>query len=252
MRILAILLGAMTASGQSPPAFEVASVKLQPWTGQGGVGVIVRGNTLDAEHCSLNDLVLYAYNLREVQLSGGPGWADRGHAKLADSELYQVLAKVSGDPPPIERFRRMLQTLLADRFRLQVHHLQRDLPIYNLVVGKGRAKLREGAPNANFSGLTTPLGRSGARMVTTHMTMQLLADTLSPYVGRPVFDKTGLTAAYDLTLEFAFENIAAPETGIDGPSIFTAVQDQLGLKLESAAAPFDTVVIDHAERPAEN
>ena len=114
------------ASGQNPqpagrPEFEVASIKPQPFAGQGSVGIFVRGNTLDAEHVSLDFLVMFAYNLHEVQLSGGPSWARSG--VLSSSELFQVIAKSTGDPPPsMAVFRQMLQALLADRFKLQVRH----------------------------------------------------------------------------------------------------------------------------------
>ena len=253
MRTIAIFVGVLTAFGQAPPAFEVASVKPQAWTGQGRVGVFIHGNTLDAEHVSLNDLMLFAYDLRDIQLYGGPGWADRSHAKLVDAELYQVVARAPGDPPPpTGLFRQMLRTLLADRFQLKVRHVQKRLPIYYLVVSKGGRKFKESPDDAKFSSVTSPLGRFGARMVTTKMTMQALADTLSQYAGRPVFDKTGLTAGYDFTLEFALANTAGPEVDPDGPSLFTALQAQLGLKLEPAAGPFDTVVIDHAGRPSGN
>src|SRR5579862_2188405 len=115
MRVLAMILAIVSAIGAAfgqAPAFEVASVKPQPWVGQqGSVGVFVRGNTLNAEHVSLDDLVSFAYNLRSVQLSGGPAWGIRG--ELKDSELFQVTAKAAGDPPPpMEVFRETLQTLL--------------------------------------------------------------------------------------------------------------------------------------------
>lgn len=247
------------ASGQNPqpaarPEFEVASIKRQQSTGQGRFGVFVRGNTLNAEHVSLYDLVIFAYNLREVQLSGGPSWARSG--VLAYSELYQVIAKASGDPPPaMDLIRQMLQTLLADRFRLQVHHLRKQLPTYNLVLNKGGPKLKESPANAKFNFATSSIGRLGVRIVATHMTMQELIDhQLGAYTDRPVFDKTGLAAPYDFTLEFAVENPPpGQEAGFnDGPALVTAVQDQLGLKLEPGTAPFDTVVIDHAERPSED
>jgi uncharacterized protein (TIGR03435 family) len=248
-----ILLASQTLPVQKV-SFEVASVKLQPWTGQGGVYVLVRGNTLDAEHASLNELVAFAYNLRDVQLSGGPGWADRSHAKLMDAELYQVTAKAAGDPPPpTEVFRQMLQTLLAERFQLKVHHVQKDLPTYNLIVNKDGPKIKESRADVKFSSVTSARGRFGTRMVTTKMTMQQLVNTLSLYASRPVLDKTGLTGSYDFTLEFVGENVAAEQdAAADGPSLFTAIQEQLGLKLESSTAPFDTVVIDSVQHPTEN
>lgn len=260
--VLAGILGAIalldvhdsSAQSASAPAFETASIKPQPWTGQGSVGVFVRGNTLDAEHVSLFSLVTFAYNLRDVQLSGGPSWARSD--VLSSSELYQVIAKASGDtPPPMNMFRQMLQTLLADRFKLRVHHVQKDLPIYNLMVNKGGPKLKESPADAKFNFVASSVGRSGVRIVATHMTVrQLIEHQLSAYTDRPIFDKTGLAAPYDFTVEFAVENVPSgqePDT-IDGPALVTAVKEQLGLKLEPGSAPFDTVVIDHAERPSEN
>jgi bla regulator protein BlaR1 len=176
---------------------------------------------------------------------------------LADSDLYQVIAKASGNPPPeTEVFRQMLQTLLADRFDLQVSHVHKNLPIYNLVVNKGGPKnLKESIGDTKFNFVTSGKGRLGVRIVATHMTMQELIDhQLGGYTDRPIFDKTGLAAAYDFTLEFVVEN-ASPgqDAGPNDPAaLVTAVQDQLGLKLEPAMAPFDTVIIDHASRPTAN
>jgi uncharacterized protein (TIGR03435 family) len=243
-------------SGQSATAakFEVASVKPLPFTGQGHVGISVRGNTLDAEHVSLFSLVAFAYNLRDVELSGGPAWVKSD--VLVSSELFQVIAKASVvPPPPTEVFRRMLQTLLADRFQLRVHHVQKDLPIYNLVLNKGGPKLKKSPDEAKVNFLTSGVGRLSIRIEATHMTMQELIDhQLGGYTERPIFDKTGLTAPYDFTLEFVVEN--APPRQEPGPNDFpalvSAVQQQLGLKLEPDTARFDTVVIDHADKPSEN
>jgi bla regulator protein blaR1 len=252
MRILAMLLLTAVSFAQAPPAFDVVSVKPQPFTGSGAVGVFVRGNTLDAQHISLKDLVMFAYNLRGVQLSGGPSWAERGILNF--SELFQVTAKVSADPPPpIEVFRQMLQPVLAERFQLQIHHVQKDLPIYNMVIAKGGPKLKPSGAESKFDFRVSGRGNFGIRIVATHMTIQDLIDhQLGGYTTRPIFDKTDLTAPYDFTLEFNSENAPAGQETPDFPSLVTAVQDQLGLKLEPGTAPFDTVVIDHAERPTEN
>jgi uncharacterized protein (TIGR03435 family) len=241
------------AQPSATPEFDVASVKPQPFTGQGSVGIFVRGDTLDAEHVSLFSLVTFAYNLRDVQLSGGPAWVKSG--VLVSSELYQVIAKTTGDPPPaMEVFRQMLQALLAKRFQLRLHHVSRDLPIYNLVVGKSGPKLKESPADAKFNFAASAAGRLGVRIAATHMTMQELIDhQLGAYTDRPIFDKTVLTAAYDFTSQFTVENYpVGQEPGPnDPPALITAVQD-LGLKLEPGTAPFDTVVIDHAERPSAN
>jgi uncharacterized protein (TIGR03435 family) len=242
-----------SAQSASAKKFEVASVKPQPFTGKGRVGIFVHGDTLDAEHISLFSLATFAYNLRDVQLSGGPAWVKSD--VLVSSELFQVIAKAPGDPPPMGVFRQMLKTLLADRFKLQVHHTQKDLPVYNLVVNKGGPKLKESPAGATFNFHAFGVGRLGVRIVATHMTVQELIDhQLGGYTDRPIFDKTGLAAPYDFTLEFVVEN-APPgqEPGAnDFPALVTAVQQQLGLKLQPGKASFDTVVIDHAERPSEN
>lgn len=256
MRLAILWIVSVVAIAQTPAAFDVASVKPQPFTGKGGeyVGIFVRGNTLDAQHVSLNSLVMFAYNLRGVQLSGGPSWATSG--VLIYSDLYQVTAKAAGDPPPpTDTFRRMLQTVLAERFQLKVHHIQKDLPTYNLVIGKGGPKLKESPAEAKFNFAVSGRGNFGIRIVATHMTVQELLDhQLSGYAARPIFDKTGLTASYDFTLEFETENVPAGQDDSNPAfsSLVTAVQEQLGLKLEPSTAPFDTVVIDHAEKPSEN
>jgi bla regulator protein BlaR1 len=253
MRLLIVILSSFAALAQAQPTFDVVSVKPQPWTGQqGSVGVFVRGNTLDGQHVSLNDLVMFAYHLRGIQLSGGPSWAERG--MLNSSELYQVTAKVSADPPPpIEVFRQMLQPVLDDRFKLQVHHVQKDFPTYNLVLAKSGSKLKPSPPESKYSMNVFSRGNFGIRLVATQVTVaQLVEYQLGGYTSRPIFDKTGLTTPYDFTLEFNSEKAPAGEENPDLPSLVTAVQDQLGLKLEPSTAPFDTVVIDHAERPTEN
>jgi bla regulator protein blaR1 len=252
--VMGSLIGSTLAFGQA--SFEVASVKPQLWTGQGSVGVFVRGNTLTAEHVALYDLAEFAFNLRSIQLSGGPAWADRGRALLSDSVLFQVTAKAAADPPlNIDQFRPMLQTLLADRFQLKVHHIQKDLPVYNLVTAKSGSKLKESASDTKFE-MNTRAGKL-TRITAAHAPLKNLIGQVEGYAGRPVFDKTGLTGTYDFELDFVPDSLstagldaAAPEAA--GASLFTALQEQLGLKLEPAVAPFDTVVIDHAEKPTEN
>ena len=242
---------ALCRAQTQPLAFGVASVKPQPWRDNGSVGVGVRGNTLYAEHATLNDLVEFAYDLQDFQLSGGPGWSTV-NGKLADSELFQVIGKPAEDTAPSTgQVRLMLQTLLADRFHLQIHHVSKQLPAWNLVVAKGGPKLKESP-----AGVTPHMAISAnIRIVATGISIQSLIDSqLSIAAGRPVFDKTGLNGNYDFTLEWVNRKLsAASDPGLtDGLSLFTALQEQLGLKLESSTAPFDTVVIDHAERPSEN
>ena len=256
MHRLALLLAAFAAFGQSPLTFDVASVKRQPWNTDGGssLGVFIRGDTLDAEHCSLYDLVSWAYNLRDGYLSGGPTWANRAKLLLIDAELYQVIAKVSAKPlPSAEVFRQMLQTLLADRFQLKIHHVKKELPTYNLIIDRGGSKMKASAEGMQFSNNQRSIGRYGIRMVTTQLTMPHFADMIAGYTGRPVLDKTGLDGGYDFTLDFIPESATAePDLPPGVPSISQAVRAQLGLRLEASTGMFDTVVIDHAERPSAN
>lgn len=247
--MLAVLALPAMAVGQG---FDVVSIKPQKWTGQGSVGISVRGNTLYGEHVSLDDLVMFAYDLRGVQLSGGPAWAER--RELMSSELYQVTAKVSSDPPPpLAGFRKMLQPVLAERFHLQLHHVQKELPVYNLVIAKDGPTLKPSQAESKYGMSTTGLGNYGIRIVATKCTIQQLVDyQLSGYASRPVFDKTGLAEPYDFTFEFVSENAPPGQDAGAMTPLVTGIQEQLGLKLEPATAPFDTIVIDRAERPSEN
>jgi uncharacterized protein (TIGR03435 family) len=255
--------------GQSKPetpaaSFEVASIKPQPWTNEGRVGVFVRGNTLTGEHVDLYRLVEFAYGLRTdgSQLSGGPGWARMGilsDVSGAESALYQVIAKAADGPPPtIEQFKLMLQTLLADRFQLRVHHDKKDLPVFNLVVARNGPRLKENVSDAK----TSMAMRDGRlfRIKAVHAPVKNLVEELTNPnhgAGRPVFDKTGLTGFYDFEIEWSPNDLAAPGPAgsapdTAAPSVFAALQERLGLKLEPGTALVDTVVIDHAQKPSQN
>jgi uncharacterized protein (TIGR03435 family) len=258
MRRLALLsVLAFLLSAQTPLSFDVASIKPQTWEGNGRVGVFVRGDTLTAEHTCLYGLVEFAYNLRDEHLSGGPSWAKCG--MLNASDLYLVIAKTSGDPPPSrEQFRLMLQTLLAERFQLQVRHVQKDLPVYHLVAAPHGAKLKESAAGAKFDMHVDARVNRGhsVRITATHVSIAQLIGQFEYYAGRPFFDHTGLTGFYDLEIQFDVDYLSAapnPSAGdpVD-PSFTTVLEKQLGLKLEPATAPFDTVVIDRAEKPSPN
>jgi len=178
----------------------------------------------------------------------------------------------------------MLQVLLEDRFKLTLHRENRQLPVYELTIGKGGAKLQSskegsctpysvdspppastpGAPRPNFCGFhMTPDYGLNRTLDGKGITMAALAANLSrTYVsllGRNVIDRTGLTGGYDVHLKWAMDSLSAPAglntappSDVTGPSIFTALQEQLGLKLESAKGPVEVLVIDHIERPSVN
>jgi uncharacterized protein (TIGR03435 family) len=197
-------------------------------------------------------LIEIAYGLHigsEDRVVGGPGWVD------SDADRYEVLAKIDDAAfaalqkmPAAEQQRQvqlMEQALLADRFKLKVHFETREMPVYALVIAKGGAKLAEAKPGEVARLTGTGDGESNV-LVGQALTMNALARSplLRPE-GRMVLDKTGLTGAYDFTLKSS--NGAA-----EGPSLFTAMEEQLGLKLVSEKAPLEVIVVDQIERPGEN
>jgi uncharacterized protein (TIGR03435 family) len=223
--------------------FEVASIKPHagPVTVSGGP--FSSGPRVRYVAVKLTDLVTEAYGLRYEQVSGSPGWGS-GPA----GARYDIEAKAEGDAKPAkEQLRQMLQSLLAERFRLKVRRETVDTPIYALVLAKGGLKLKAVDKG---EGVRVRASGTGQRM-DGKATMEFLAQQLSISAGRLVLDRTGLTGNYEFTLEWTPDSAAPPD---DSPSIsiFTAVQEQLGLKLEPAKAPVEMLIIEHAEMPTEN
>jgi uncharacterized protein (TIGR03435 family) len=251
MRSALLLLLPAVIGAQTQTSFDAASIKPDSWPGNGFVGIRVLGNTLRADHTSLYGLVEFAYDLRNGHLSGGPEWAKPGRLDL--SEIYQVIAKTTAvPPPPMEQFRLMLQALLADRFRLQVHHVEKDLPTYNLVVAPRGLRMKQSSPETERSMKQDARVNAGKsiQVSAAHISMDSLVENLGGYSGRPVFNRTGLDGFYD------FELAWDADTDTPGPQpfglTFVEAVEKLGLKLEPGIGRFDTVVIDHAERPTAN
>jgi uncharacterized protein (TIGR03435 family) len=243
-RIISILIvGTSLAWSQS---FEVASIRphvLPRGVFFGDVGLRVSGSRVTAENMTLSNLITYAYGLKPYQVVGQPNWAD--------SIRYDVIAKAEGDAVLTRDLsKRMMQALLADRFQLKYHYGTREMPVYALVVGKNAPKLKESAPDSQ--GLLTLSGNNTSVLKITKGSMLQLALQLSNNQGvnRPVLDRTGLAGTYDYTLE-SVPGYGARQDG-DAGSIFTAIQEQLGLKLEATKASIEILVIDHAEKPSGN
>jgi uncharacterized protein (TIGR03435 family) len=223
-------------------SFEVASIKPHPGTVTMSGGTF-RGPRLSLAAITLLNLITDAYDLRSDQVSGGPSWAS--------SDRYDLDAKAADESTPTkDQQRQMLQALLADRFQLRVHRETRDLPVYALVVAKNGPKLKVSSADAKGNNFVTGTA-AGMHMEASRGTMENLARQLSITAGRPVVDKTGLTGYFAFTLDWTSANgDSAPDSDI--PSTFTAVQEQLGLRLESQRAPVEMLFIDHAARPSEN
>jgi len=263
----------LAPAAQAPrPSFDVASVKQNTSANDDGQwGIMPPTPTrLRIANTPLRFILHYAFDVRDHQLIGAPEWAD--------SARFDISATYSPDPPRSEDDRRaMLRTLLADRFGLKTHRERRDIPIYTLIVARkdrlGPQLVRstidceqwiaEGRPR-DGAGSPSPVAPGGrrpvCRMLTTRrfitagaQTMQELSNVLQALTGRPVADRTGLTGAFDFDLQWTNGPVApaagAPAPPDDGPSIFGALQEQLGLRLEPGRAPFDVVVVDAVQRP---
>jgi uncharacterized protein (TIGR03435 family) len=254
------------------PAFEVVSVKPNK-SDSGMIRIMAKPDGYAASNLSLKMLVQSAYGIREDLISGAPSWADSARfdidAKVAGSDV-DALKKLSP-----EQRRLLLQPLLADRFKLKIHTETKQLPVYELVLAKGGSKLKEATAGDTYAnGIKGPdgVGRGGmmrfgpGQLTAQAVPLTTLANMLSQQLHRTVLDKTGLTGKYDLELTWTPEQGAdpmfkgaegSPQRGdaapdSSGPSIFTALQEQLGLRLQSAKGPVETLVIDHVEMPSEN
>jgi len=202
---------------------------------------------MKVECVGLQALIKYAFGINEdSRILGAPGW-------LKES-FYSIDAKVSGEDAGAyaklsgKQRSLMLQQLLADRFAMKSHRETKDLPIYALAIAKGGSKLKEASSDEAALGMMRMRGKGEIDSVGS--SIDSLPGFLTRELDRPVVDKTGLTGKYDFTLRFAEGPGAEPDP--DAASIFTAVQEQLGLKLEPSKAPIEVLVIDHIEKPSAN
>jgi uncharacterized protein (TIGR03435 family) len=245
--IFPALLG-LCAFAQAPLIFDVASVKPAAPGARGGIVRQMPGNQrYIATNVPLRLIMTVAYTVTDRQISGGPSWVG--------TDPFDIDAK-SEKPHSPDELHDMLARLLEERFQLKIRHEKRDLPVYELVVEKGGPKLTEHDP-ADLD--HPPMGGTADGMEGTNVTMNYFAFILSRNLDRNVIDKTGLTARYDLKLQFAREGPVkmGPDGGRgpieqEGPTIFTALREQLGLRLVPTKGPVDFLVIEHAEKPADN
>ncbi len=249
-----LVAGIAAAAPQETASFEVASIKPNV-SGAGNRTVRPSPGRFSIFNLTLKDLVMFAY----FQVFGGPGWIT--------ADQYDIEAKAEGNPDQ-NQMRLMLQALLQDRFKLALRHDTKELPIYELTVAKGGFKLQPQKPgdcikydpdnppgpghkNSDFSG---NLSNGSGSFDGTSASMADLATMFSYTVGRKVVDKTGIAGQFRVHLTFAPDEVAggAAAPADAGPSFFTALQEQIGLKLESAKGPVEVLVIDSVEKPSEN
>ena len=251
MRKLAVgivaVIGPIVAGQAQTPApekraeFEVASIRRA--VDDGNHDTDSDGRQYRTHNLSLKRLIATAYEIDMRQVSGGPNWVD------ADS--YDITAKMPNDAAPLthEKVLQMLQSLLADRFQLVIHREARQVSGYELVVAKRGSKMERAKPDQKDSNVNS----NNTHLKAENVTMEKLARSLSRNrdVGELVVDETGLMGGFNFELDWSPERPdsrpdASPD---DRPSIFTAVQEQLGLKLESAKVPIQAIVIDRAVKP---
>lgn len=271
MTLLAVAASGAFGQSATRPKFEVAAVKPSQEMRFTRIRPLPGGRLTATAPLRL--LMQNAYGLFPFQIVGGPDWIK--------SDRYEIDAKAEGNPSK-DQLLVMLQTLLEDRFQLKTHRETKEMAVYTLVPAKGGPKL----PAAKEGSCVTPVpggpplppglvpecGRirimmeaSGARLQGGQVPLTELVGILATVMGRPVIDKTGFTGTFDLQMDFIPDLATAglpmrpgssdgapsapnPET----PTIFLAIQEKLGLKLESTRAPVETMVIDHVERPSGN
>lgn len=235
----------------SDPRFDVASVKPSKSEGSQFSVVVEQSGRFVALHATPKRLIEFAYSLGDNEIVGGANWIS--------SATFDMVAKPAGPQVPVNEpgammrkggaYRLMVQSLLADRFQLKTHLERRALLVYDLVVAKRGFLLQ---PATDIKGM-----RLGTGMIGGQVTLDSLAQVLTRQLGRTVSNRTGLTGTYDLTLNY--EPVTAgtfnrdeTTTSTDKPSIFTALDTQLGLKLEARKEMVEVLMIDNIQRPSEN
>jgi uncharacterized protein (TIGR03435 family) len=231
--MMTLWIAAMAVAAQVS-SFEVASVKpVNPPAGPHVVSLIVNHGKLNIEAAELRQIVGLAYAIQRVRVQGGPEWAD--------SDQFDIVAKAGNPDATRDEIRSMLQTLLAERFKLVVHRETKQLPAYTLVVGKSGSKLKESAPDKK-SGLADTVGPAGEQLTVLQASpLRILVNMLANTLGGPVVDKTGLDKLYDYTFQWP-----------NADSSLSASLDELGLKLEAKKEPVEVLVMVRAEHPSTN
>ncbi len=244
--LAAVCCGLLNASAVFAQEFEVATVRKSPPPEGDTINInlgTVRNGKLTFANASLSDLLKFAYNITSDSQLSGPDWIKSKDVR------FDVVALAPADTPR-EQLALMLQALLAERLKLVVHHEQKTLPYLAMIMGKNGPKFHEAkvdsAPDTGFT--------VGGRIIRNQISMQMLALLLSRFERQTVLDMTGLKGFFEVRLEWTPDDGRAPAAADSvGPSLYTAVQEQLGLKLEARKGLVDVVVVDGAEKvPGEN
>jgi uncharacterized protein (TIGR03435 family) len=234
------------------PSFEVATIRPSDPAATAR-GFRVGGRKFSVLSTLLSVLIQWAYGVQEKQIVGGPDWLD--------SDKYDIVGVPDKDGKPSSaQWKTMVQKLLADRFKLTFHHDKRALSVYALSVGKAGSKLTKSESSGPLISFSFETAAGGIALPVKNATMAEFASVMQTGVlDRPVVDQTGIEGRYDFVLKWAPDDSqfgghppAASQADSLLPSLFTAIQEEVGLKLDAVKVPVDVLVIDHVEKPSEN
>lgn len=242
-------------AADADPSFEVATIKPNDKDGGSMQALTFKGRNFVTVNSSLADLMMFAYSVQMKQIVGAPDWIEK--------DRYDIVATPDAEGRPnADQVRVMIRKLLADRFQLKFHHDKREMSAFVLTVGKGGAKLRPGQQNGSLHGIGMQEAANGSLLFVNNAPIPAFTSFLQSLVlDRPVVDETGLTGRYDFTVTFTPDEsefngqppFAKPADGVEpAPSLFEAMQEQLGLKLTAEKTQVDVLAIDHVEKPSAN
>lgn len=233
-------------SADAEPSYEVATIKPNN-PGDHNSRFHQDGRRLDIENETMNTMLLFAYGIHAKQIVHAPAWFA--------SDRYDVDGVLDVDgQPSLKQMQHIVQKMLADRFQLKFHRDTRELSVYAVTVAKGGPKLTKSQSDPNALGdETDQMHGDQITMAITNLSMAEFALIMQFYTDRPVVDQTGLAGKWDFKWAWtADESRVPPDTTNPPPGLFTAIQEQLGLKVEAKKGPADVYVIDHVERPSPN
>jgi uncharacterized protein (TIGR03435 family) len=248
-----LVFGMFGQSGPKRPSFEVASVRLNTVNGPTEIVPRRSGDRVSMHNIQLGQVVAYAYHI------ANPAWELAGNYRLPDGWNWYDIETIAPGSPDDDQVRLMFQTLLEDRFQLRVHRESREMPTYDLVIGKGGSKLTPATSDSqvtvdgkNISSGTATMagGRDGVHLMGKGVTTAQLASSLSGRFSAPVRDRTGLTGTFDYNVVFSRDD--SPSDVSELPTLLTALRQELGLRLEKSKGAVEVLIVDHIEKPTPN
>ena len=243
--ILVCVSAALKCQPVSPPRFEVASIKPSKAAIGSSSGIKTGRGQLDARNVTLKRCIIGAYGVGPSQIYGGPAWLD--------SDRFEIAAKTDQPADDDAILMRMLQSLLVERFQLALHRETRPMPAFVLEVAKGGPKLEKS--NGGEAATNSSNSNTGSAIDAHNTSMDLFATVLARQVERPVVNRTGLDGVFNFKLQWTAESATAKPgdaAAAEQPSLFTAIQEQIGLRRRAERVPVEVMVIDHIEKPSEN